>query len=129
MSKAIYLSIHFHGHTNPVLPMIKELVKRGEEIIFYSHEEYRTLVEGTGAEFRNYNFDDKIPPSHKLTTIKAIKIFIEATLYVTDKFSEEIRQEKPEDKHRLFVKYFPIKKRNTLSSYSLFFRMARVNSI
>jgi len=30
MSKVIYFSIPAHGHTNPTLPLVKELVDNGE---------------------------------------------------------------------------------------------------
>jgi MGT family glycosyltransferase len=54
LSTAIFFNIPAHGHTNPTLPVVAELVKRGERIIYYSTEEFRTAIELTGACFRSY---------------------------------------------------------------------------
>ncbi len=59
MSTAIFFNIPAHGHTNPTLPIVAELVKRGERIIYYSTEEFRATIEYTGASFRCYR--DTIP--------------------------------------------------------------------
>jgi MGT family glycosyltransferase len=54
MSTAIFFNVPAHGHTNPTLPVVAELVKRGERIIYYSLKEFRTVIEHTGATFRCY---------------------------------------------------------------------------
>ena len=36
MAKALFLSLPLPGHTNPSLPLVRELVARGDEIIYYS---------------------------------------------------------------------------------------------
>jgi len=54
MSTAIFFNIPAYGHINPTLPVVAELVKRGEHIIYYSLEEFRTVIEHTGASFRSY---------------------------------------------------------------------------
>lgn len=54
MSKVLFFGYPFHGHTNPTLGLIKELVDRGEEIIYYSEEPFRARIENTGARFRSY---------------------------------------------------------------------------
>ena len=40
-----------HGHTNPMLPVAKELVQRGNTVRFYSFEQFREKIELTGAKF------------------------------------------------------------------------------
>lgn len=40
-----------HGHHNPTLPVVTELVKRGNAVRYYSFEEFREKIEKTGAEF------------------------------------------------------------------------------
>jgi MGT family glycosyltransferase len=42
------------GHVNPTLPVIAELVRRGERITYFSSGPFRARVEKTGAEFRAY---------------------------------------------------------------------------
>ena len=40
-----------HGHTNPMLPVAAELVRRGNAVRFYSFEEFGEKIRRTGAEF------------------------------------------------------------------------------
>lgn len=49
MPKAIFFNIPAHGHINPSLPLVSELVRRGHEIIYFTTENYRQRVEATGA--------------------------------------------------------------------------------
>ncbi|MDZ5610679.1 macrolide family glycosyltransferase, partial [Bacillus pseudomycoides] len=49
------------GHINPTIALVEELIKRGEEVIYYCVEEYRSKIENTGALFRPYeNFISQI---------------------------------------------------------------------
>src|SRR6266853_6969871 len=59
MATAIFFGLPAHGHTNPTLPIVAELVRQGEHIIYYSTEEFRPAIESTGADFRTYG--DAIP--------------------------------------------------------------------
>jgi MGT family glycosyltransferase len=54
MSKIIVMNIPAHGHMNPTLPVVQELVKRGHRVLYYNTEEFRASIERTGAEFRPY---------------------------------------------------------------------------
>ena len=54
MAKVIFFSIPAHGHTNPTLPVVKELVRRGEDVIYYSSPEFKDQVLSTGAIFQDY---------------------------------------------------------------------------
>jgi MGT family glycosyltransferase len=54
MAKAFFFNIRAHGHMNPTLPLVQELVNRDETIIYYTGEEFREKVETAGAEFRTY---------------------------------------------------------------------------
>ena len=49
MKKIAVFCIPAHGHTNPMLPVAEELVRRGDEVRFYSFEEFRKKIEQTGA--------------------------------------------------------------------------------
>jgi MGT family glycosyltransferase len=59
MSKTLFFSIPTHGHVMPSLPVTAELVRRGEEVIYYLTDEYRESVEATGAAYRAY---ENFPP-------------------------------------------------------------------
>jgi UDP:flavonoid glycosyltransferase YjiC (YdhE family) len=52
--KVLFFSLPLHGHTNPSLPVVKELIRRGEEVTYYSLEPLRAAIESTGATFRSY---------------------------------------------------------------------------
>lgn len=61
MSKILYLTPPAHGHVNPTLPVVRELVSRGGQLICYNTDEFRPQLEQTGAVFRAY-------PSSELTS-------------------------------------------------------------
>ena len=54
MSKAVFLSHPAHGHINPTLPVVAELIRRGEEVVYYATDLFRTKIEATGAIYRSY---------------------------------------------------------------------------
>lgn len=51
MKKVAFFCIPAHGHTNPMLPVSAELVKRGNTVRFYSFNEFEEKINATGAEF------------------------------------------------------------------------------
>ncbi len=61
MSKVLFMNIPAHGHINPTLGLVEELVKRGEEVTYLTGEEFRDKIEKTGARFKSFKFylDDK----------------------------------------------------------------------
>lgn len=52
MSKAIFFNIPASGHINPSLGLTAELVRRGEEVVYFATERFRPVIEATGASFR-----------------------------------------------------------------------------
>ena len=54
MTTYIFLNVPGHGHVNPTLAVARELVQRGEKVIFYLTDEFRAAIEATGATFRGY---------------------------------------------------------------------------
>jgi MGT family glycosyltransferase len=42
------------GHTNPTLPVIAELIRRGESVTYFSSNDFRSKIETTGAQFHSY---------------------------------------------------------------------------
>lgn len=51
MSKIVFFCIPAHGHTNPTLGVVRELVRRGHQVKYYSYEPFRTVIEAAGADF------------------------------------------------------------------------------
>ena len=54
MAKALFLSLPLHGHTNPSLPVVRELVARGDQVAYYSTAAFAARIGQTGAVYRAY---------------------------------------------------------------------------
>jgi MGT family glycosyltransferase len=54
MSKILLFNIPATGHINPSLPLVKELVQRGEDVIYVNTPDYRAKIEATGARYLEY---------------------------------------------------------------------------
>ena len=49
--KIMWFCIPAHGHTNPTIEVVRELIKRGHEIRYYSFEDFREKIEEAGAHY------------------------------------------------------------------------------
>lgn len=54
MSKVLFINGNAHGHVNPTLPIVKELIKRNEQVYYCSTLEFKSKIENTGAIFVDY---------------------------------------------------------------------------
>jgi UDP:flavonoid glycosyltransferase YjiC (YdhE family) len=52
MAKVLFFNLPAYGHTYPTLPLVAELVRRGEHVIYYSSEAFRSAILEAGATFR-----------------------------------------------------------------------------
>jgi MGT family glycosyltransferase len=52
MAGALFVNIPARGHINPTLPVVADLVARGEEVIYCLPAEDESLIRPTGAKFR-----------------------------------------------------------------------------
>jgi MGT family glycosyltransferase len=55
VSKILVFNVPAHGHVNPTLPVVRELVSRGEQVAYYLTDEFEPQIRHTGAEFRRIN--------------------------------------------------------------------------
>ena len=46
MSRIVFFSIPAYGHTNPTVEVVRQLVRRGHRVRYYSFEEFRVKLEG-----------------------------------------------------------------------------------
>ncbi|MFC5701158.1 macrolide family glycosyltransferase [Cohnella faecalis] len=54
MSKILFINGPSAGHINPTFPLVEQLIEAGEEVVYFSSEEFRWKIEGMGASFRAY---------------------------------------------------------------------------
>jgi MGT family glycosyltransferase len=54
MSRVLFINGNVHGHINPTLALTEELVKRGEDIWYFSTDEFKDKIIKTGARFVSY---------------------------------------------------------------------------
>ena len=96
MSKILFLSLPYHGHTYPVLPLVHALSEQGEEILFFSHREFKPMVEAAGASFYDYDIYDLIPDPSKMTLIEVLQNLFDVTLSITEKCIDFAGKESPD---------------------------------
>ena len=51
MSRIVFFCIPAQGHTNPTLGVVRELVARGHEVLYYSYNMLREKIKAAGATF------------------------------------------------------------------------------
>ncbi|WP_209439967.1 macrolide family glycosyltransferase [Paenibacillus sonchi] len=54
MSNVLFLSVSAHGHVNPTVGLVHELIQRGETVTYFGFEKFRAKIEQTGAVFKTY---------------------------------------------------------------------------
>lgn len=62
MPKILVFNIPGHGHVNPTLPVVRELVDRGEQVVYYLTDEFEAKIGRTGAVFRRLDMPDRWDP-------------------------------------------------------------------
>src|SRR5213080_3117545 len=73
MSTAYFYNGGAFGHINPTLGLVAELVARGEDIIYYATEEFRSVIEATGATFRPYHIP---PPTEDIRSSQHLAVYL-----------------------------------------------------
>ncbi len=97
MSTILFFNIPAHGHVNPSIPLVKELVGRGERVIYYCTESYRAKIESAGAEFRSYGAEyDFAPGQDAVTPFRAMSLILQAGEGVIANVIDQVRAEKPD---------------------------------
>lgn len=104
MSNIVYLSLPAHGHVNPTLPVVQELVQRGEQVTYYSAPEFCPQIERTGATFRAYPMTEMTS-----TTFSAIlqdgnlALVVRLLLHTTEQLVPFLLDELPREQPDLVV--------------------------
>ena len=103
MSKIVFFCIPAHGHTNPTLGVVKELVSRGHQVWYYSYNIMREKIESAGATFiscDDYDTEQKLSAKDATRVGKDLafstKILVDTTLALDDKVCREMAELKPD---------------------------------
>ena len=103
MSKIVFFCIPAHGHTNPTLNVVKELINRGHHVWYYSYELFREKIESTGAKFipcDAYDMEQRLTPEDGARIGKDLafstKILVDTTLALDDAILEDMKRLKPD---------------------------------
>ncbi|MFZ0544044.1 MAG: macrolide family glycosyltransferase [Candidatus Promineifilaceae bacterium] len=99
MAKIAYVGLPAHGHTNPTLPVMKELVERGHEVLYYNAEYFRPKVAPTGVSFRP--LPEPLPTEKEVSEalhelINASQIISRMAPHLTRFLISEFEREKPD---------------------------------
>ncbi len=96
MSKVFFFNIPFHGHVNPSLGLVSELVNSGEEVIYYCNESFREKIESTGATFRGYSskfYLDENYVTYNITDL--FRVHLELSALILDELLEDVKRDNP----------------------------------
>ncbi len=102
MKKVAFFCIPAHGHTNPMLPVAAELMKRGNTVRFYSFNEFKDRINATGAEFipcDAYLSELSVKEEKGLKNVSATEMTIQdirITLSLNSFLDEEFKTFKPD---------------------------------
>lgn len=103
MSKIAFFCIPAHGHINPTLGVVNELVSRGDEVRYYSYNSMREKIELAGATFVScdeYDAEQKLSAKDSVRVGKDIafstKILVDTTLALDDRVCREMEEFKPD---------------------------------
>ncbi len=103
MSKIVFFCIPAHGHTNPTLGVVRELVSRGHQVWYYSYNIMREKIESAGATFiscDDYDTEKNLSAKDSTRVGKdlafSVKILVDTTLALDDKVCREIAELDPD---------------------------------
>lgn len=99
MAKIFYAGIPAHGHTNPVLPLLRELAAHGHDVRVYNAAYFRAKFDELGITFAPY--PEPIPSEREI--VEQLKDVINLSVIIsslserlTDFMLAEVEREKPD---------------------------------
>ncbi|BCL84227.1 glycosyl transferase [Ktedonobacteria bacterium brp13] len=99
MTKFVFINIPSTSHINPTLPIVQELVERGDEVSYYLTERFRQVVEETGATFHSFETNIEQINKTSFTSGKPVGLpmyMLDESLFVIPQILESIRAEQPD---------------------------------
>ena len=103
MSEIVFFCIPAHGHTNPTLGVVRELVSRGHQVWYYSYNIMREKIESAGATFiscDDYDMEQKLSSKDSARLGKDLafstKVLVDTTLALDDKVCGDMAELRPD---------------------------------
>lgn len=103
MSKIVFFCIPAHGHTNPTLGVVRELIARGHEVLYYSYNLFKEKIEATGATFVScdeFDAEQHIDPKDAKRVGSDLafstKLLVDTTLALDDMVCKEMKRLQPD---------------------------------
>jgi MGT family glycosyltransferase len=97
MKRVWFYNIPFHGHVNPTLPLMRELVRRGEDVIYFSSPAFKKVISATGARYRAYENLEAFEQSRAATHIIHLGNLVADTTYaLLPEVLSTVEAEKPD---------------------------------
>jgi MGT family glycosyltransferase len=98
VERIVYFSFPAHGHINPTLPVIRELARREEQVVYFSTERFRRIILDTGAAFCPYSAEFRMPergpgPFARIST--TLETLLELSRVALDRHLEQVRKMGP----------------------------------
>ncbi|SCF05299.1 glycosyltransferase, MGT family [Micromonospora coriariae] len=95
MSAIAFLNIGMHGHINPTLPIVTELVRRGHSVSYHTPPAYAEEIATTGARVFPYSGDD-IPLSGPPTPVTVMEQLARTAVRVLPAVLTDLRGARPD---------------------------------
>ena len=103
MSKIVFFCIPAHGHTNPTLGVVRELVARGHEVLYYSYNSFKDKIESAGATFvscDDFDAEQHIDPKDAKRVGSDLafstRLLVDTTLALDDMVCAEMERLQPD---------------------------------
>lgn len=103
MSKIVFFCIPAHGHTNPTLGVVRELVERGHEVLYYSYNSFKEKIEEAGAQFvacDDFDAEQHLDPKDAVRVGKDLafstRLLVDTTLALDDMVCREMERLQPD---------------------------------
>ena len=55
MARVLFINAGSEGHVNPTIGVVQELISRGEDVVYFTIEDFRERIEKTGATVRTFD--------------------------------------------------------------------------
>lgn len=103
MSKIAFFCIPAHGHTNPTLEVVRELIRRGHQVRYYSYDLLKEKIEAAGADYiscDSYDIQMSLAPEDRervgTDIVFSMELLVNTTLAMDETIIADMAKWKPD---------------------------------